>query len=229
MIRSNFFLTFINRCKSLIISIVLMFTSCTNSVIQNDSNNEKVIRALSYKVSLELCICDTSYIGKYPNSMVSVIMFEGSKMKVFPSVLQSCYNCNWVDIYNPQFKDFPEELCNYKSLEAIILKKNSFKKVPECVFSLTNIRVLQLEGSLLQNIPNGISNLINLEVLSLSISENPIIPKGFFKLKKLCLFEVYRLKNNKNYKVSKNDLSEIKKLFKDSLPRCQVVINGVGL
>jgi len=208
---------------------IICIFSCENDLAHNELKSCNILKSLSYKFTIKICINDTNDIGKYPTFMVSDIQINGNDLDIFPTKIQLYHNCTYFEINNPHFIDFPDEICNLKNIKSIVFRDNNFQHIPICIFTLKKVQELWLYGIKLRNIPDSIISLTGLERLSLSINENPIFPDGFFKLKRLKYFELSRVSlRNKKERIhfDKKVIENVKKIFRDSLPNCDTDIDG---
>jgi len=95
-----------------------------------------------------------------------------------------------LDFSKNDFKEFPECIAEFKSLQTLILTTNKITKIPDALGNLENLTKLDLVNNNITSISKGILALENLEELNLSENNIRVIPKSIKKLTNLTLFNI---------------------------------------
>ena len=97
-------------------------------------------------------------------------------------------------LLNKYFEDFPEVICNLKSLKRIYLMNLGIKTISDCISNFESIQVLNLRDNEIKSLPESLSNLKSLQRLDLSSNLLTRLPESFYKLENI---RYLNLSNNK--------------------------------
>ncbi|KAL4502319.1 hypothetical protein ABPG72_011906 [Tetrahymena utriculariae] len=95
-----------------------------------------------------------------------------------------------LELSNNKFKQFPEEIYQFKQLKRLKLDNNFIRQIPQILFNLTFLQDFSISNNLISELPINIANQQSL--ITLDISKNRIthLPEQICKLRQLQLLNI---------------------------------------
>lgn len=133
---------------------------------------------------------------------VVIIALHKKDLLDFPDVLCNLKSLKRLYLFNNQITEIPKSIGNLNSLEIFNLRDNKLKSLPETIGDLTLLKQLILKENELENLPISFGKLINLEKLDLSKNKLCNLPETFDNLKLLRILDLNKNSfNNLPYSV----------------------------
>ncbi|KAK6167235.1 hypothetical protein SNE40_021316 [Patella caerulea] len=120
------------------------------------------------------------------------INLSGRKLKDYPrkSPKYDLADTIVADLSKNRLQEFPQEICEYSSIEKINCYHNCIKSIPETIIHLQQLTHLNLSRNQLTVLPSYIGGLISLEVLIAANNKLVSLPEEIGMLEKLMELDV---------------------------------------
>ncbi|XP_050418295.1 leucine-rich repeat and calponin homology domain-containing protein 1 [Patella vulgata] len=120
------------------------------------------------------------------------INLSGRKLKDYPrkSPKYDLADTIAADLSKNRLQEFPQEICEYSSIEKINCYHNCIKSIPETIIHLQQLTHLNLSRNQLTVLPSYIGGLISLEVLIAANNKLVSLPEEIGMLEKLMELDV---------------------------------------
>jgi len=181
-------------------------------MFQLDSNQRKILNKLDeilknpiarihieFKNNIGFNLKSGAYIS---DGDVVIIALHKKYLLDFPDVLCNLKSLKRLYLFNNKITEIPKSIGNLNSLEIFNLRDNKLKRLPETIGDLTLLKQLILKENELENLPISFGKLINLEKLDLSKNNLSNLPETFNNLKLLRILDLNKNSfNNLPYSV----------------------------